>query len=103
MISQRNLDILCLGRYPFWKMMVSMPTVVNIIVHKMGTRAAAPLLHKIRKPDLQVQTFAALPVLKERVFTCLPGIPPVCPGAYTTSESIQMVKVYGITVPNVIK
>jgi LacI family transcriptional regulator len=40
-----------------------MPTVVDIDVHDMGMQAASLLLRKIKKPDLQVQTYTTLPVL----------------------------------------
>ncbi len=68
-LHQRNLEIpkdislICFDNYPFSEIMDPMPTVVDIDVHDMGMQAASLLLRKIKKPDLQVQTYTTLPVL----------------------------------------
>lgn len=74
-IYQHNLKIpddialICFDNYPFSEIMDPKPTVVDINVHDMGMQAASLLLRKIKNPELQIQTFTTLPILRIRSST----------------------------------
>lgn len=61
-----DIALVCFDNYPLSEIMDPMPTVVDINVNDMGMQAATLLLRKIKNPELQVQTFTTLPVLKIR-------------------------------------
>lgn len=74
-INQHNLRIpqdialICFDNYPISEFMDPIPTVVDINVHDLGMQAASLILRKIKHPELQVQTFTTLPILKIRSST----------------------------------
>lgn len=70
----KDLGLICFDNYPFSEILTPMPTVVDINVHDMGMQAATLLLRKIRHPELQVQTFTTMPILKVRSTTAVTGI-----------------------------
>ncbi|HCC02366.1 MAG TPA: hypothetical protein DEP60_06655 [Ruminococcaceae bacterium] len=69
----RDIGLICFDNYPLSEIMDPMPTVVDINVHDMGIQAATLLLRKIRHPELQVQAFTTMPVLKVRTTTASSG------------------------------
>lgn len=74
-IHQHNLKIpkdialMCFDNYPLSEIMDPPLTVVDIDVHDMGMQAASMLLRKIANPELQVQSFTTLPILRIRSST----------------------------------
>jgi DNA-binding LacI/PurR family transcriptional regulator len=68
-----EIGLICFDNYPLSEIMDPMPTVVDIDMHDMGIQAATLLLRKIRHPELQVQTFTTMPVLKIRSTTVVTG------------------------------
>ena len=64
-----DIALICFDNYPLSEILDPMPTVVDINVHDMGMQAATLLLRKIRHPELQVQTFTTMPILKVRSTT----------------------------------
>lgn len=71
-----DIALICFDNYPFSEILDPMPTVVDINVHDMGMQAASLLLRKFKNPELQVQTYTTLPILKIRSSTRLcAGLP----------------------------
>ncbi|HCM24340.1 MAG TPA: LacI family transcriptional regulator [Ruminococcaceae bacterium] len=64
-----EVGLICFDNYPLSEIMDPMPTVVDVNVHDMGVQAATLLLRKIHHPELQVQAFTTMPVLKIRSST----------------------------------
>ncbi|MCI1955953.1 MAG: LacI family transcriptional regulator [Oscillospiraceae bacterium] len=75
-----DIALICFDNYPLSEIMDPMPTVVDINVNDMGMQAATLLLRKIKNPELQVQTFTTLPVLKIRSSTRPCGTASAAPG-----------------------
>ena len=70
----KDIGLICFDNYPLSEILDPMPTIVDINVHDMGMQAAALLLRKIRHPELQVQTFTTMPILKGRSTTAVRGM-----------------------------
>lgn len=74
-IAQHNLQIpkeigvITFDDYPFSKITDPMMTVVNIDVYDVGVQAGKLILNKIKKPNLQVQSYTTLPSLIVREST----------------------------------
>jgi LacI family transcriptional regulator len=69
-----EIGLICFDNYPLSEILDPMPTIVDINVHDMGIQAGTLLLRKIRHPELQVQTFTTMPILKVRSTTAVAGI-----------------------------
>jgi DNA-binding LacI/PurR family transcriptional regulator len=58
-----DIGIITFDDYPFSQVTNPMMTTVNIDVYDMGNQAGKLILNKIKKPNLQVQTYTTLPNL----------------------------------------
>ncbi len=59
----RDVAVITFDDYPFSRITDPMLTVVNIDVYDLGFEAGNLVLEKIKKPNLQVQSYSTLPVL----------------------------------------
>ena len=55
--------------YPFSMLTVPTLTAIEVDMYEMGTQAAMFILQKLKKPNLQTQSFCTTPVLLEREST----------------------------------
>jgi DNA-binding LacI/PurR family transcriptional regulator len=66
-----DMGVISFDDYPFSRITDPMMTVVNIDVYDVGVQAGKLILSKIKKPNLQVQSFTTLPSLIVRESTKL--------------------------------
>lgn len=59
----KEMGVITFDDYPFSQITDPMITVVNIDVYDVGLQAAKLILNKIKKPNLQVQSYTTLPNL----------------------------------------
>ena len=59
----RDIGVISFDDYPFSRITDPMMSVVNIDVYDVGMQAGKLILSKIKKPNLQVQSFTTLPSL----------------------------------------
>ena len=65
----KQMGIITFDDYPFSQITDPMLTVVNIDVYDVGVQAGKLILNKIKKPNLQVQSYTTLPNLIVREST----------------------------------
>lgn len=65
----QDIGVITFDDYPFSRITDPMLTVVNIDVYDVGLQAGKLILNKIKKPNLQVQTYTTLPNLIVREST----------------------------------
>ncbi len=66
-----DISIMTFDDYPFALYMNPALTTVSIDVYDMGVQAGKLLINKIKKPGMNVQSFATLPVLVRRQSTAM--------------------------------
>jgi DNA-binding LacI/PurR family transcriptional regulator len=59
----QEIAVITFDDYPFSRITDPMLTVVNIDVYDLGVEAGKLILNKIKKPNLQVQSYSTLPML----------------------------------------
>jgi DNA-binding LacI/PurR family transcriptional regulator len=64
-----DMSLITFDDYPFAQFLNPALTTVSIDVYEMGIQAAKLLLSKIRKPNIQIQTFTTVANLVERAST----------------------------------
>lgn len=64
-----DIAVITFDDYPFSRITEPMLTVVNIDVYEMGLQAGAMIVNKIKKPNLQIQSYSTLPQLIVREST----------------------------------
>ena len=57
------MGVITFDDYPFSQITDPMLSVVNIDVYDLGQQASKLMINKIKKPNLQVQTYTTLPNL----------------------------------------
>lgn len=62
-IVPKQMGVITFDDYPFSRITDPMLTVVNIDVYDVGVQAGKLILNKIKKPNLQVQSYTTLPNL----------------------------------------
>jgi DNA-binding LacI/PurR family transcriptional regulator len=67
----KDIGVITFDDYPFSRITDPMMTVVNIDVYDVGIQAGKLILNKIKKPNLQVQSYTTLPSLIIRESTKL--------------------------------
>jgi len=65
----KEVGVITFDEYPFSQITDPMMTVVNIDVYDVGVQAGKLILNKIKKPNLQVQSYTTLPSLIVREST----------------------------------
>ncbi len=65
----KDIGVITFDDYPFSQITDPMMTVVNIDVYEVGVQAGKLILSKIKKPNLQVQSYTTLPSLIVREST----------------------------------
>lgn len=65
----KEMGVITFDDYPFSQITDPMLTVVNIDVYDLGVQAGKLILNKIKKPNLQVQSYSTLPNLIIRAST----------------------------------
>lgn len=58
--------------YPYSGIIEPRPTIIDISMYDMGIQAGLMMLHKLKNPSLQIQSYTTLPVLVQGESTCLP-------------------------------
>ena len=59
----KEIGVITFDDYPFSQITDPMLTVVNIDVYDLGVQAGKLIINKIKKPNLQVQSYSTLPSL----------------------------------------
>lgn len=65
-----DIAFLTFDVYPYSAIIDPIPTVIDINVYDMGRQAGMMILHKLKNPDLQIQSFTTLPLLIQGKTTC---------------------------------
>jgi DNA-binding LacI/PurR family transcriptional regulator len=69
LLIPKEIGVITFDDYPFSQITDPMMTVVNIDVYDVGVQAGKLILNKIKKPNLQVQSYTTLPSLIVREST----------------------------------
>ena len=64
-----DIAIMTFDNYPFSMLTVPTLTAIEVDMYDMGNQAARFMLQKIKKPNLQTQSFCTTPILLEREST----------------------------------
>lgn len=56
--------------YPYSGIIDPTPTIIDISMYDMGIQAGQMMLHKLKNPSLQIQSYTTLPVLIQGKTTC---------------------------------
>lgn len=64
-----DIAVITFDDYPFSQITEPKLTVVNIDVYEMGVQAGNMIISKIKKPNLQIQSYSTLPELIVREST----------------------------------
>ena len=65
----KDIAIMTFDNYPFSMLTVPTLTAIEVDMYDMGNQAARFMLQKIKKPNLQTQSFCTTPILLEREST----------------------------------
>ena len=65
----KDIALMTFDNYPFSMLTVPALTAIEVDMYEMGTQAAMFILQKLKKPNLQTQSFCTTPVLLEREST----------------------------------
>ena len=65
----KDIAIMTFDNYPFSMLTVPALTAIEVDMYDMGNQAARFMLQKIKKPNLQTQSFCTTPILLEREST----------------------------------
>lgn len=65
----QNIALMTFDNYPFSMIVSPTLTAIEVDMYEMGWQAARFMLQKIKKPDLQIQSFCTTPKLIEREST----------------------------------
>lgn len=64
-----DIALMTFDNYPFSMLTVPALTAIEVDMYEMGTQAAMFILQKLKKPNLQTQSFCTTPILLEREST----------------------------------
>ena len=62
----RDIALMTFDNYPFSMLTVPTLTAIEVDMYEMGNQAAMFILQKLKKPNLQTQSFCTTPILLER-------------------------------------
>ena len=65
----KDIALMTFDNYPFSMLTVPALTAIEVDMYEMGTQAAMFILQKLKKPNLQTQSFCTTPILLEREST----------------------------------
>lgn len=65
-----EVAFLIFDSYPYSGLIEPVPTIIDIDVYELGVQAAVMLLRKLENPELLVQSYATLPLLRQGHSTC---------------------------------
>lgn len=66
-----EIAFLTFDKYPYSKIIDPSPTVVDVDVFDMGVQAGIMMLHKLKNPSLQIQSYTTLPRIEMGTTTVL--------------------------------
>lgn len=64
-----DIAVLSFDNYPYSKLIVPQPSVIQIDLYELGVQAASMLIMKIKNPAQSIQTYTTLPEIIERSTT----------------------------------
>ncbi len=65
----KDIAIMTFDNYPFSMLVQPMLTAIEVDMFEMGSQAARFMLQKIKRPNMQTQSFCSTPILIEREST----------------------------------
>lgn len=65
-----EIAFLTFDSYPYSALLEPVPTIIDIDVYELGVQAAVMLLRKLENPELLVQSYTTLPLLRQGHSTC---------------------------------